>query len=171
MSSPAGSLVRTSRRLVMGKDSAVRGRLFGLKCSASLRKFGLRLSSPKTLRFSERVGFPQLCSAWPNWGTTVGGVCWALGHSADRIAGTVSGSALICPTPCASDYKGSSRKGQRRRQLSEFVCGVPNPDWTEWLMAWPIGWTACAPLGTDKFHSWLRQHGEHCASEELNAPS
>lgn len=29
-----------------------------------------------------------------------------------------------------------------------------NPDFAEWLMGWPIGWTACQPLGTDKFRQW-----------------
>lgn len=32
-----------------------------------------------------------------------------------------------------------------------------NPDWVEWLMGWPIGWTALRPLATDRFRSWL--HG------------
>ena len=34
-----------------------------------------------------------------------------------------------------------------------------NPSWVEWLMGWPIGWTDCVPLGTDKFRSWQRSHG------------
>lgn len=33
------------------------------------------------------------------------------------------------------------------------------PELPEWLMGWPIGWTDCAPLGTDKFQKWLHQHG------------
>ena len=32
--------------------------------------------------------------------------------------------------------------------------GKLNPDWVEWLMGWPIGWTASRPLGTDKFRLW-----------------
>lgn len=34
-----------------------------------------------------------------------------------------------------------------------------NPAWVEWLMGWPIGWTALEPLETDKFLSWSRKHG------------
>ena len=34
--------------------------------------------------------------------------------------------------------------------------GKLNPDWVEWLMGWPIGWTASRPLGTDRFHLWLQ---------------
>lgn len=33
--------------------------------------------------------------------------------------------------------------------------GQLNPDWEEWLMAWPIGWTALKPLETGRFQSWL----------------
>lgn len=29
-----------------------------------------------------------------------------------------------------------------------------NPNWVEWLMGWPIGWTDLKPLGMDKFRSW-----------------
>ena len=36
--------------------------------------------------------------------------------------------------------------------------GRLNPDWAEWLMGWPIGWTDLKPLAMDKFHEWLRQH-------------
>ncbi len=35
-----------------------------------------------------------------------------------------------------------------------------NPEWVEWLMGWPIGWTDCAPLETDRFQRWLRSHGD-----------
>lgn len=29
-----------------------------------------------------------------------------------------------------------------------------NPNWVEWLMGWPIGYTDSKPLATDKFRSW-----------------
>jgi hypothetical protein len=29
-----------------------------------------------------------------------------------------------------------------------------NPDFAEWLMGWPTGWTASQPLATDKFQQW-----------------
>ncbi len=35
-----------------------------------------------------------------------------------------------------------------------------NPSWVEWLMGWPIGWTDCAPLATDKFRRWWSAHGK-----------
>ncbi len=39
-----------------------------------------------------------------------------------------------------------------------FNGGQLNPPWVEWLMGWPIGWTALQPLETDKFRQWQQQH-------------
>ena len=36
---------------------------------------------------------------------------------------------------------------------------VLNPVFVEWLMGFPIGWTALAPLETQSFQRWRRQHG------------
>jgi len=37
--------------------------------------------------------------------------------------------------------------------------GQLNPEWVEWLMGWPVGWTDLRPLATDRFQRWLRLHG------------
>lgn len=43
----------------------------------------------------------------------------------------------------ASDHKGSSQPGQRKRQLSEVVAGYKlNPDWVGRMMGFPDGWLA-----------------------------
>lgn len=34
-----------------------------------------------------------------------------------------------------------------------------NPSWVEWLMGWPIEWTALKPLETGRFQQWWRSHG------------
>lgn len=33
-----------------------------------------------------------------------------------------------------------------------------NPEWVEWLMGWPIGWTALTPLAMDRFRQWQDSH-------------
>lgn len=67
-------------------------------------------------------------------------------------------------TPQARDYRSgkASKATQEKntRPLSEQVGGLLNPPWVEWLMGWPVEWTGCEPLATDKFRSWLRLHGE-----------
>ena len=47
----------------------------------------------------------------------------------------------------------------------EQLGGTLNPDWCEWFMGWPIGWTASEPLETDRFQQWLLGHGRRCADE------
>jgi hypothetical protein len=38
--------------------------------------------------------------------------------------------------------------------------GDLNPDWVEWLMGWPIGWTDLQQLEMDRFQAWLDSHGK-----------
>lgn len=84
------------------------------------------------------------------------------------------------PTPVASMAKGSSPAALTRRsgadrsndRLDHAVMasdgGQLNPEWVEWLMGWPIGWTGLKPLGMDKFHEWQQQHSTSCP-EQNNA--
>lgn len=67
---------------------------------------------------------------------------------------------VVWTTPCASDTAHQTKKyKQGGTPTSMQASGALNPDWVEWLMAWPIGWTACEPLATARFQSWLRLHG------------
>lgn len=74
--------------------------------------------------------------------------------------------ANLSPAIAAMERKKNKSK-QLTRQLSEMAhggnptqpTGVLNPSWVEWLMGWPIGWSALEPLGMDKFQQWLRSHG------------
>jgi DNA (cytosine-5)-methyltransferase 1 len=77
------------------------------------------------------------------------------------------------PTPTVAMGKGSSggaltrKTGKSRRNdrldyavEGEAKNGRLNPQWVEWLMGWPIGWTELQPLATDRFREWSRSHGE-----------
>lgn len=44
--------------------------------------------------------------------------------------------------------------------LADQVGGKLNPMWVEWLMGWPIGWTALKPSETAKSPNAQLQHGE-----------
>ena len=37
--------------------------------------------------------------------------------------------------------------------------GILSPEFVEFVMGWPMGWTAIEPLGTDKFRQWRHSHG------------
>jgi hypothetical protein len=74
------------------------------------------------------------------------------------------------PTPDASmgARGGSTNKTNRRPNggkkqitINDVVGGRPNPNWTEWVMGWPIGWTDLKPLETGKFQEWLRLHSPY----------
>jgi hypothetical protein len=51
----------------------------------------------------------------------------------------------LIPTPIASDWKNRGCKDYRKNrefQLQTYIGGQLNPDWVEWLMGFPIGWTS-----------------------------
>lgn len=91
---------------------------------------------------------------------------------ASKNSGTgLATAAKLWPTPQASDCRDrgnlSTPAIQRRVEIGKQVMlsmcvssdnGRLNPDWVEWLMGWPIGWTDLKPLAMDKFHEWQRQH-------------
>ena len=65
------------------------------------------------------------------------------------------------PTPTGSDWKGSGptvirsdgkirndRLDYSTEQFTNPTGGQLNPTWVEWLMGYPLGWTACAPSAT-----------------------
>lgn len=73
------------------------------------------------------------------------------------------------PTPTRSDYKGSGKKIQRNdgkmRDRLDYATerspdgsaingGRLNPDWVEWLMGWPIGWSSTEPMNGPIQWSW-----------------
>lgn len=45
------------------------------------------------------------------------------------------------------------------RQMEDFDIGSLNPEWVEWFMGWPVGWTDLQSLATGRFQQWLRLHG------------
>ena len=74
------------------------------------------------------------------------------------------------PTPQARDWKdgGSRTQGKRHapnltvalNNLQESLTGGIYPALREWMLGWPIGWTALEPLATDRFREWLHSHGK-----------
>lgn len=54
---------------------------------------------------------------------------------------------------------------EERRQMTAGNGGQLNPTWVEWLMGWPLEWTALKPLATDKFRQWRQQHSGFCSAD------
>lgn len=68
------------------------------------------------------------------------------------------------PTTSAKEYGynqggGAGRVGPKRPSLRGHLGGSPNPDWLDWFVGLPIGWSGLPPLETSKFQRWCEQHG------------
>jgi hypothetical protein len=81
----------------------------------------------------------------------------------------------VWPTPTVNDSKNTAGKEQFNRNslpLNAAVCvddggniipenlgKLMNPNFVEWLMGWPVDWTALQPLAMDKYQLWSQLHG------------
>ena len=70
-------------------------------------------------------------------------------------------------SPTATEGIGGSQDPKKRKaghhtiRLRDQVGGPLNPEWVEWLIGWPIGWTDLKALAMDKFQSWLHVHSDY----------
>ena len=62
-------------------------------------------------------------------------------------------------TPQSRDYRiGNTNRWDnpnRSRNLNDQIGGSLNPDWVEWLMGIPIGWSSTEPLNKEQYTWWL----------------
>jgi hypothetical protein len=73
-----------------------------------------------------------------------------------KLSGGTGGMQQIEAKYLAGEITSEERKAMRAGNG-----GTLNPNWVEWLMGWPIGWTDLKPLEMDKFQQWQHSHGEH----------
>jgi hypothetical protein len=166
------------------RASKENGQDYGEKWPELLAKWDQNTSSWKTPQCSLLEGLDVFSETWPQWGIMQDGAVYPLPMLVPTISGTEFG---YLPTPTASlgtfdmpilsNLKTCEMKETTGRRPSgakigsslswhqEFIYewqrtgGELNAEWIEVLMGWPIGWTDLQPLGTDKFRSWLQQHG------------
>jgi len=81
----------------------------------------------------------------------------------------------MLPTPTARDWRSGKASdatmARNARPLSEHVGGLLNPTWVEWLMGWPLKWTAVEPMEAGTMDDW-RGTSSHdwWASEPYGVP-
>lgn len=66
------------------------------------------------------------------------------------------------PTLTAQDAKNCGGPSQMERNtppLNALAGGPLNPEWCEWFMGCPLGWTELSALETDRFRQWCASHG------------
>jgi hypothetical protein len=110
------------------------------------------------LRLTQQVNNPHL---WPtpragNPGSRPNG-------KGGKILAEEVKKSVMWPTPTAQGAKNNGAPSQMERNtkpLNAEVGGSLNPNWVEWLMGWPIGWTDCDVSATDKFQQWQGSHGK-----------
>ena len=142
---------------------------YGTTSPESLAKWNPGSSSWRTFQVS-LMGEPIPFSArWPRSGSTVNGALFELPKLAQTITERESSSSpvvpkcgVLWPTPTAQDGKNSTLPPSQLERDSIIGAllksgspsgGVVNPEWVEWLMGWPIGWTELEPVGTGLFPS------------------
>ena len=133
---------------------------FGSNTLESLEKSTQLGFSRKTLHFSRPGAWASSFKTWPRSGTLLNGMCFL---PTRRERSTSGRGYSFLPTPTAHNAKEGAYPAEwarNTRTLATYAGGKINPEWTEWLMGWPIGWTDLKPLGMDKFHAWLHAHGK-----------
>jgi hypothetical protein len=126
---------------------------------------GGNTTGPKSLLDVARTGWmpgevwrtPQ-ASDWKNRGKTLEQITKRLKEG--RQLGLAEQVRML-PTPTCQDAKNNGAPSQMVRNtkpLNAVVGGALNPDWVEWLMGWPIGWTDSRPLATARFLWWQLSH-------------
>lgn len=161
MSSPAVSPAKTSAPQEGVLESKVSAVDYGLNTQEYLAKYDLNshsLKTAQTLLFEE--GTSSLVTL-PDWGMMLNGECFRLAPSGAHMCDY---GCSLWPTPRsgAQDNCGGSNARAKAKRCGTYVGRKQNPALSEWLMWWPIGWTALSPLETDRFRQWWRSHGEPC---------
>jgi len=125
----------------------------GRKCSGSWQMSLPGTSLPRTSRAKPSTQQPTTLKRWltPSAVWRFPRQTWVL-----TTFGSDTGF-LHTPTHTANYACRSMQKWPNCREYVR-VFGKPSPTNHEWLMGWPIGWTASRPLETDRFRSWLRLH-------------
>jgi hypothetical protein len=160
------SLVRTSAPPGRGRALTAPAPACGERWPASLAKYDPATSLWRTHQCSLLGGLDAYSETWPRWGTMRDGECWGHATPVRPTAETASGS---WPTPCTRDWKGASTA--QNADVSRWTNWLharfsqgrkttyPNPECSESVMGWPLGWTELKPLATDRFQQWCNSHG------------
>lgn len=167
----AGFRARTLARQVAGQVSTAINLVSGVKWQESSLRYDQHSSSWKTHPCLLGEDLPESSVTLPKLGLIASGVVFQQKSVARLIRETVCGwSGETFATPQARDYRSGSldrwNDPRRSRNLNDQVGGLLNPDWEEWLMGWPIGWTELNPLAMDRFLEWQQQHSLCCVKNE-----
>ena len=173
----AGFRARTSVLTAMEPASMENAPDYGLKWRESSVRYDLNSSAWKILHDSEEKVLPWSSVTLPKWGMAANGFVFQHPTAERPMKETGCG---LWPTAKAS-IRGDcpSERLRRTPDLPSAIKMRPlpdgseprqdgqlNPQWVEWFMGWPIGWTELKPLAMDKFLEWQQQHSLCCVKND-----
>lgn len=171
----AGFRARTSVQMVTVPASKGAAPACGQEWRESSVKYDLYLSAWKTLHDSGEKVSPWSSVTLPKWGMAANGFVFQHRTAERPMKETGCG---LWPTAKAT-IRGDcpSERLRRTPDLPSAIKMRPlpdgseplqdgqlNPQWVEWFMGWPIGWTELKPLAMDKFREWQLQHSPCCVT-------
>lgn len=176
---------RTLAQLERGQESTAKNPGFGGKWQESSVRYDLDSYSWKTHQCLLEEDLHWSLVTLPKWGMARNGVVFQHSKQERPMTETEYGlSGRLWTTPSASD---SSRGGCITEKMTgtslaqqvntpsripsfalqmDVITGPMNPEWVEWLMGWPIGWTELKPLAMDRFREWQQQHSLCCVKND-----
>ena len=160
MSSVVDFLAKTSVLQEKEMDLTEKDQDFGKKCFASFAKYDQNSCSWKTLQISLLGDLEPFLETWPRWGLMQDGECSELETLAQNTRETESGLWPTPTTPTGGGNVGGSGAYRNAIKRGTHIPHSINPNLYEWLMGWPIGWTALEPLVMGKSQFVQQQHGE-----------
>jgi hypothetical protein len=139
----------------------VKDRDYGRNLNESLAKYDHDTHSLKTAQCSLLEDLIESSVIFPRWGTMRNGVLFQQPIAEQTMSERGFGSLL--PTPTCHNAKEMACPSEYNRNtptLATHVGGKIHPEFTEWMMGWPIGHTDLKPLATDKCQSVQQRHGK-----------
>ena len=185
----AGFPVRTYQSPVKVQESQAQGQDFGKSSPGLLARYDPATHSLKTVQLSLLADLEPSSVTLPRWGSMRNGELylrktwepitdesasglWPTPVKSDtssrstkyKQGGTpLSMAVKVWPTPTRHNAKECNAPAEATRNtptLAHEAGGKLNPDWTEWLMGWPIKWSDLGPSATGKCLCALQQHGK-----------
>jgi hypothetical protein len=124
----------------------------------------LERSRAKTSPARQSIGQRKTSSRWVTRPTAL-----PLARQTWVVTTCGTGTGFVHTPTCTANYAAPSMQKWPSCRSFVHAFGKPTPTNHEWLMGWPIGWTASEPLETAKFQQWQQQHGAFSAADERKA--
>ena len=148
MSSAVASPAKISALPERARALAARVAVYGRSTPELLAKYDPDTSSWRTSQLCLDGVLAEFSETWPRSGLMRNGTAYQLPPLVRLTDETGFG---LWPTPVARSWKDNGSPAEYRRNeipLAAQVGGQLNPTWVEWLMGFPLGWTALEPSAT-----------------------